>query len=36
MKAPKKLKTAQKAGNKLVPLHKQIATGLAPKRKKIS
>lgn len=31
----KKLKTAGKAGNKLTPLHKQIATGLKPKRKAI-
>jgi hypothetical protein len=32
----KQLKTAKKANNKLVPLHKQIATGLAVKRKAIS
>jgi len=31
----KKLKTAGKAGNKLTPLHKQIATGLPAKRKKV-
>lgn len=31
----KKLKTAQKANNKLVPLHKQVATGLGAKRKPI-
>lgn len=32
----KQLKTAGKASNKLVPLHKQIATGLKPKRKPLS
>jgi hypothetical protein len=32
----KKLKTAKKADNKLVPLHKQIATGNKPKRKPIT
>lgn len=31
----KKLKTAKQAKNKLMPLHKQIATGLPAKRKKI-
>lgn len=31
----RKLKTASQASNKLMPLHKQIATGLAPKRKAI-
>lgn len=36
MKSPKNLKTAVRAKNKLVPLHKQIATGLAAKRKPIS
>lgn len=37
MKVPNhKLKTAKQAGNKLVPLHKQIATGLTAKRKPIT
>lgn len=29
------LKSASRASNRLVPLHKQIATGLKPKRKPI-
>lgn len=33
--APKKLKTASQASNKLVPLHKQVATGLPAKKKAI-
>lgn len=32
----KTLKTAKQANNKLVPLHKQIATGLKAKRKPLS
>jgi len=37
MKVPnRKLKTAEKTGNKLVPLHKQIATGRKPIRKDIT
>jgi hypothetical protein len=32
----RKLKTASQASNKLMPLHKQIATGLTPKRKSLS
>jgi len=32
----KKLKTAKQANRKLVPLHKQIATGLKAKRKPIN
>jgi hypothetical protein len=37
MKVPnKRLKTATRAENKLVPLHKQIAAGLKPKRKAIT
>ncbi len=31
----KKLKTAAKAANRLVPLHKQVATGNGAKRKSI-
>ena len=31
-----RLKTADRASNKLMPLHQQIATGLKPKRKPIS
>ncbi len=37
MKVPnKQLKTATQTGNKLMPLHKQIATGRKPIRKEIT
>ncbi len=37
MKVPNhKLKTAKQASQRLMPLHKQIAAGLTPKRKNIT